>query len=133
MQVYILLPLQCTHTCDDTFSLCLVQVYPILFIHTFNIVYPSHNTHTHTHTGAQETATDGEVYNAKACLSARSCKLCLAMSIIAMALVLATLIVVLGELPFSPELPGHSILRDTSDLRNFFHSILRNNRKCKYF
>ncbi|XP_064385612.1 prolyl endopeptidase FAP-like [Halichondria panicea] len=43
----------------------------------------------------EETATDGEVYNAKACLSARSCKLCLAMSIIAMALVLATLIVVL--------------------------------------
>ncbi len=35
--------------------------------------------------------------------------------------------------PYSPELPGHSILRDTSDLRNFFHSILRNNRKCKYF
>ncbi len=41
---------------------------------------------------------DGEVYSARACLSARSCKLCLVMSIIAMVLVLATLIVVLGEL-----------------------------------
>lgn len=50
----------------------------------------------HTHT-SQEKNTDSEVYSTRACLKARSCKIALVASIIVLLLVLAALILLLGE------------------------------------
>lgn len=51
---------------------------------------------THTHI-SQEKNTDSEVYSTRACLKARSCKIALVASIIVLLLVLAALILLLGE------------------------------------